>query len=436
MINSCTVTGIADKKSRNFARRSKRINPNAVTALIGCYAEVAGDALADIPEIDIILGTTEKENFPDVLDKYFAKNEIVRECTNESDTSHCVSGKDLKKNTEFDSENTSSLPAEIPKLQARSRTYLKIEDGCDRFCSYCIIPYARGAVRSRAPEDILEEAKGLVDKGFKEIILTGINTALYGKDFSGSRASAIVASAKSGVAVLSSFKDGFASANISDASEKDYFGEAIIDIVNKIAAIDGDFRIRLSSLEPTVVNADCVKELIKCDKLCSHLHLSLQSGSDRVLSAMKRRYSMEEYLNIVNVVKSKDSNYALSTDIIVGFPGESEEDFECSMNAVKTIGFSKIHVFKYSPRKGTAAAEMNDKVSEEDKNKRSKLLIAVGEESVAKFLAQNKGLVRQTLFFNKIDDSNLYRGLTDNDIEFEYASERDISNSLIDIVIK
>jgi threonylcarbamoyladenosine tRNA methylthiotransferase MtaB len=282
----------------------------------------------------------------------------------------------------------------------RTRAYLKIEDGCDRRCTYCVIPLARGKVRSRPMETVLTEAKTLIDAGYKEIVLTGINTALYGNDFSHYRNQ----------------------------------GDGIVDIVNQLASLSGDFRIRLNSLEPTVVDAACVKTLSACERLCAHFHLSLQSGSDRVLKAMGRPYRMRDYMEIVEALRARDADVAITTDLIIGFPGETRADFEESLKAVRDIGFARIHVFKYSRRPQTAAAEMREQVSEAIKAERSRALIDVGLETAAAFRAQNAGKTRQALFLERGQD-DFYTGMTDNDLEIRLQSKKDLTNQLLDITL-
>ena len=234
-------------------------------------------------------------------------------------------------------------------MESRTRAYIKIQEGCDRFCSYCIIPFARGSVRSRRPSEILKEAESLVRAGFKELILTGINAALYGTE------------------------QRFV-CDIDDTDIENMHGiEIIIHLLDKMP---GDFRIRLSSLEPTAVNSDYVKRLLEYDRLCHHLHLSIQSGSSSIISAMNRNYTREDYLDIVKVLRDKDLHYGITTDILVGFPGETDEDFADSMNMVREADFLKVHAFQYSKRKGTAAALMDNQIEPQIKKSRSAALIA------------------------------------------------------------
>jgi threonylcarbamoyladenosine tRNA methylthiotransferase MtaB len=391
VINSCTVTAVADKKSRNYARRSKRINPDAITALIGCYAEVAADSLAQIPEIDMTLGSTEKDKLPEIIAGKFTddfEQSLVPVPVPVSVTTPAVTG-----------------------LAGRTRAYVKIEDGCDRFCSYCIVPYARGAVRSRSLEEIAAEAKALVAGGYKELVLTGINMALYGTD----KASA-AGRAGAAAEATSAYSDG------------------VLPVIDTISGIPGDFRIRLGSLEPTVIDAAYAGRLVKRERVCPHLHLSLQSGSDAVLAAMGRRYTMDDYRRIAEVLKAHDPDWSITTDIIVGFPGETEEDFLQSVRAIKDIGFSRVHVFKYSKRAGTRAAEMEGQIAADIKNERANILSAAAGQSAEDFLARNKGKQRRALFMSK-DETGHYDGITDNDITVRIKSSEDITNQFNTVTI-
>ncbi|MBR6472497.1 MAG: tRNA (N(6)-L-threonylcarbamoyladenosine(37)-C(2))-methylthiotransferase MtaB [Firmicutes bacterium] len=367
VINTCTVTNLADRKSRQFIRRADRLSPGAVIAVTGCYSQIMPDDLWDMPEVDVVTGTGNKQKLIDMVEAAYAERKRIREV---------LSYDDLREYTDR---------GIILSMEGRTRAYIKIQEGCDRFCAYCLIPYARGRARSRDPEEIVEEARVLIDRGFKEIVLTGINTALYGTE------------------------PGFASRY--SVSE-----EGIESIIKMISEIPGNFRLRLSSLEPTVVNAGYVERLLKYPKLCPHLHLSIQSGSDRILKAMNRRYTRDEYLDIVRVLKAHDPGYGITTDIIVGFPGETDEDFRDSLDMVNEAGFLKVHVFKYSKRKGTKAEAMKDQVGGEVKNLRSDELQEAGEKAAAEFFEREKGRARVVLF-EEITADGLLTGYTENYIK-------------------
>ena len=346
VINTCTVTNLADRKSRQFIRRAKKENPEAIIAVTGCYAQIDPDAVSKIEGVDVVAGTGEKKNLPEYIEAYLRERQGV--------SCH------IKAYEELDSYESDGI---ITAMESRTRAYIKIEEGCNRFCSYCIIPYARGRVRSREEEEIIREATGLVERGFKEIVLTGINTALYGQD------------------------------------KTNEFGLA--KLLLKIDEIPGDFRVRLSSLEPTVVSRKDVMSVLDSKRLCHHLHLSCQSGSDNVLSAMKRRYTRQEYLDIVKTLREIDPSFGITTDIIVGFPGETEEDFQDSINLVKEAELSKVHVFRYSPRKGTDAASMENQIPGEEKGRRSAILSKEAEAVSKAFLQSLIGKEERVLLEEK-----------------------------------
>ncbi len=354
VINTCTVTNLADRKSRQYIRRMKKQCPEAVIAVTGCYAQVKPEELEALPEVNIVAGTGEKNNIADYVEEYM-KSHVKQK--------HIL---------EYDALTSYHDKGIITSMDSRTRAYVKIQEGCNRFCSYCLIPFARGAVRSRDPEEIIEEVKTLIDKGFREVVLTGINAALYGTE------------------------ESFGYPLTTEEKREKMQGIEII--INRINALEGDFRIRLSSLEPTVVNADYVKRLMRYEKLCPHLHLSIQSGSDRIIGAMNRHYSRQDYLDIVRVLKAHDPHYGVTTDIICGFPGETEEDFEDSLRIVEEADFLKVHAFKFSKREGTAAWEMKDQIDGQTKNERVTRLIKRSEEVTKKFLESSAGEVRRVIF--------------------------------------
>ncbi len=364
IINTCTVTNLADRKSRQFIRRVRKRAPEACVAVTGCYSQVKPEELWAMPEVDIVTGNGDKPHLVD----------LVEEALKEK--------KRIYKVLPYEALSEYTDRGIILNMEGRTRAYIKIQEGCNRFCSYCLIPFARGQVRSRAPEEVVEEAKALIDHGFKEIVLTGINTALYGTE--------------------AGFKEKYG-----------YEEEGIETIISAINSIPGSFRIRLSSLEPTVVNSEYVKKLMKYEKLCPHLHLSIQSGSDKIIKAMNRHYTRSEYLDIVKVLKDHDPGYGITTDIIVGFPGETEEDFRDSLKMTEEAGFLKVHVFKYSKRKGTRAESMGDQVPGEVKNLRSDRLLEAGEEAAKAFFAGEKGRLRTALFEEVTEDGYL-TGFTEN----------------------
>ena len=377
VINTCTVTNLADRKSRQYIRRMKQANPAAIVAVTGCYAQVSPKEVQAIEGVNVVAGTNEKQNLLAYIEAY-------RQARGQAVSCHVRAYEEL---TAYQSAGM------ITSMESRTRAYIKIQEGCNRFCSYCIIPYARGKVRSRSLAEILEEATGLIEKGFKELILTGINTALYGTDLG-------------------------------------YGG--IEPLIAQLNALPGTFRIRLSSLEPTVIHADYVKRLLRYEKLCPHLHLSVQSGSDTVLQRMNRHYSRQDYLEIVKVLQDFDPLYGITTDIICGFPGETEAEFADSVRMVEEAGFCKVHAFKYSPRKGTKAAEMQGQIDGAVKNLRSQRLIAKADAAVAAFFEKCQGASRSVLF-EEMETENLLTGYADNYVKVYAAGTKEMLNQFYDV---
>ncbi len=366
VINSCTVTNIADRKTRQFIRRAKNSNPDALVCVCGCYSQVEPDIVWNMPEVDIVIGTGNKNDLVGMVTEALRSGERMREILS------------------YDELSDYRDRGIITSMEGRVRAFIKIEEGCDRFCAYCLIPYARGRVRSRDPEEIVQEARTLISKGFREIVLTGINTALYGTE--------------------DGFKDKF--------GLKDIDGTGIEIIIRMLDELPGDFRIRLSSLEPTVVDKDHVKRLLKYGNLTPHLHLSIQSGSDHVLRTMGRHYTAEDYLEIVKVLREHDAGYGVTTDIIVGFPGETEEDLRDSLELCEKAEFLKVHAFKYSRRKGTRAYDMEDQVPGPVKNERSDRMMERGEQVRKTFLLGEVGRTRTLLV--EEDSEGYLAGYTEN----------------------
>ena len=345
VVNTCTVTNMSDRKSRQVIRRAKQINPDSILCVVGCYAQVAKAELEKIDDIDIILGTNEKNEILQAVKRVEAEKKI----NNVSDVMK------VRKYANWDATAyTSHMRAEI-----------KIQDGCDRFCTYCIIPYARGPVRSRNAEDIIDEIKRIALTGVKEIVITGIHISSYGKDIS-----------------------------------KDF---RLIDLLEQIDKIDGIDRIRLGSLEPLIITEDFVSRIKKLTKVCNHFHLSLQSGCDETLKRMNRRYTTEQFASIVDLLRREIKDVALTTDIIVGFPGETDEEFNQTFEFLKKIKFSKMHVFRYSPRKGTPAATYPNQVDGNKKEARSDKLIELSDMYESEFASQYIGKEIEVLFENETE---------------------------------
>ena len=376
IINTCTVTNFGDKKSRQLIRKVKRQNPEAVVAAIGCYAQTAPDEIKNIEGVNLIIGTKGRKDIVDLVESYVPEMGVVSTVGQ------------IAKEREFEHLT-------ISKLADRTRAYLKIQDGCSQFCSYCIIPYARGPIRSRDPEDIMDEVKVLAENGFKEIILTGIHVASYGKDLK---------------------------------------GVTLLDVIKRVQAQEGIERIRFSSVEPNIVTEEFASELSKLDKVCDHFHLSLQSGCDRTLKRMNRKYDAAGYERAVEILRKYFPNVAITTDIIAGFPGETDEDFEKSLEFAKKIGFAKIHAFPYSPKKGTPAAVMPNQILNAVKNERTSRLIEASDRMADEFIKSFEGRVMPVLYEREIEH-NIYEGYTTNYIRVLSESSENIKNKILDTEI-
>lgn len=344
VVNTCTVTNMSERKSRQVFRRAKELNPNSILCVVGCYAQVASEELSKIKEIDIVLGTNDRANIVKCVEDFIKSKNRIQEVS------------DIMKQREY-------IEWGSVAYTDKARAEIKVQDGCDRYCTYCLIPYARGPVRSRKMQEIYDEIVEIAKSGIKEIIITGIHISSYGKDF----------------------------------SEK----VTLIDLLEKIHDIDGIERIRLGSLEPLIITEEFVKRLKNLPKICNHFHLSLQSGCDETLERMNRRYKTEDFKKIVGILRNNISEVALTTDVIVGFPGETDEEFEKTYEFLKDIKFSKMHVFKYSPRKGTKAAEFKNQIDGNTKNKRSDILIKLSEENEEDFAKPYIGKEIEVLFENE-----------------------------------
>ena len=375
VINTCTVTNMSDRKSRQFIRKAKRINKDAIVAVVGCYAQVSPDEVEKIEGVDVIIGTSERNKIVDLCEETMLSKKrinIVRP---------------VRAYKEFEKIN-------INQIRSKTRAFLKIQDGCNQFCSYCIIPYARGPIRSRSIIDIEQETKNLAEAGFKEVVLTGIHIASFGKD-------------------------------LGDIE--------LVDVIDKISEIKGIERIRLSSVEPNLIDDEFMKKVSTNKKVCDHFHLSLQSGSDSVLKRMNRKYTTSEFKEKVFLIRKYMPNAGLTTDIIVGFPGETDKEFEETYNYVNEIGFSRIHIFKYSKRRGTPAAEMKGQIYGEIKNHRSECLIELGDKLALDF--HNKFLGKEfSVLFEEMDknNNNIYEGYTTNYIRSRAFSRCDIIKEIRD----
>ena len=373
VVNTCSVTNISDRKSRQMIRKVKEKSPQAIIIVTGCYVQVAKEDIEKMPEVDIIIGNNEKKDIVKYVEEYIGQKNDKK-----------VQVEDTFNPKEFADFGTVAYTE-------KTRAAIKVQDGCDRFCSYCIIPYARGRVRSRKPESVLKEIEAVAKNGIKEVIITGIHIASYGKDF----------------------KDEY----------------KLIDLLEEINKIDGIERIRLGSIEPTLITDEFVERLSKLNKICHHFHLSLQSGCDETLQRMNRKYSIEEFKQVVKRLRNTYSDVILTTDIIVGFPGETEEEFSKTYEFLKQIKFYKMHVFPYSIRKGTKAAEMPNQIDGTEKERRSKLLIDMSNKNELEY---NKKYINENVEVLVEEDS---KGHTQNYILVKIEGAQNLENQIIKVKI-
>lgn len=373
IINSCTVTAVSDSKCRKLIHRIKRENPSCILALTGCMPQAFSEDLSRFDGCDIVLGNTCRREIVDIIDEYLINRvQLIRIAPHEKGESF----------------EEMSLCA----FEGRTRAFMKIEDGCNRFCSYCIIPYARGRVRSKRVEDIRKEAQTLCDAGFREIVLVGINLSAYGEDI----------------------------------------GKDICDAVEAVCHTNGIDRVRLGSIEPERMTKDILQRLKAQEKFCPHFHLSLQSGCTETLKRMRRHYTADEYRQIVEDIREVFVDPSITTDVMVGFAGETDEEFEESLSFCDEIGFAKAHIFAYSRRNGTKADQMQDQVPEHIKNLRSKRMIEHTDRSEREFLLSQIGKVVSVLF-ETTDRDGLFEGHTKNYTKVKVRSDEDITNRILEV---
>ena len=392
IINTCTVTNMAERKSRQMLRRVKEINPSAVLVVCGCYAQVAKNELEQIPEIDIILGINEKNEIVQIVENYMEKMAEQDKRSQEAEID------DVSKQKEF-------LDFGDVTYTEKNRAVVKVQDGCNMFCSYCIIPYARGRIRSRKIESVVSEIEKIAKEKIKEVVITGIHVASYGKDFDNENTSKKI---------------------------------RLIDLLEAINKIDGIGRIRLSSLEPTIVDEEFATRLSKLDKICDHFHLSLQSGCDETLKRMNRKYTTQIYRDAVATLRKYYPEASFTTDVIVGFPGETDEEFAKTYEFLKEIDFYRLHVFKYSPRRGTVAEKMPNQIDGNKKEERSNKLIELSNSTENK---HNQSYIGKTVkvLFEEFEDG-FFKGHTTNYMMVKVAGEEEQSdkfvNKILDVKIR
>lgn len=376
IVNTCTVTNIADRKSRQMLHKAKKTNPEGIVVAVGCYVQSDTQAVQADKSVDLIIGNNRKKDLISILDNYF--DGIEQESV--IDINHTLEYEEMK----------------LTATQEHTRAYIKIQDGCNQFCTYCMIPYARGRVRSRQQADILEEIKGLAAAGYKEFVLTGIHISSYGAD-------------------------------------------ALLELLHAIDEIQGVERIRLGSLEPRIVTEEFAKNLAGLKHLCPHFHLSLQSGCESVLKRMNRHYTPKEYLDGVERLRAAFVHPAITTDVIVGFPGETDEEFAETVQFIKKVDFYEMHIFKYSKRKGTKAAVMPNQVPEGEKAKRSMILQELEAQMSKKFREYYIGRKEQVLFEERkeIQGTAYFVGHTKEYVKVAVACEstdkRNLENELVNI---
>ena len=380
IINTCTVTNMADRKSRQMLHRAKKMNPDAVVVAAGCYVQ-AKEASGEIDEsIDIVIGNNKKKDLIQILDGFYEKKQGQNKAVIDINHTHEYEEMHLNKTAEH------------------TRAYIKVQDGCNQFCTYCIIPFARGRVRSRAKEDVVREVTELAANGYQEVVLTGIHLSSYGVDLE---------------------------------------NENLLSLILAVNEIKGIKRIRLGSLEPRIITEDFVKTISGLEKMCPHFHLSLQSGCDETLRRMNRRYTSEEYYEKCMLLRKYFAHPALTTDVIVGFPGETEEEFEKSKAFIDKVDFYETHIFKYSKREGTKAAVMDNQIPEQIKTARSNELLELGQKKRIKYEEQFVGTTVEVLMEEqiKIDGENYQVGHTKEYVKVALKTEANLQNKLVDIQI-
>ena len=394
IINTCTVTNTADRKSRQMLHRARKMNPDAVVVAAGCYVQAQNTRENTDPCIDIVLGNNHKKDLIKVLEEYEAKKAAQKESADAAEKS------DVQKNIQDIEEIGQTKEYEklhLTKPGEHTRAYIKVQDGCNQFCTYCIIPYVRGRVRSRTVEDVLDEVRTLAGNGYQEVVLTGIHLSSYGIDFDGNR--------------------------------------HLLSLIQAVHQIEGIRRIRLGSLEPGIITDEFARALSDLPKMCPHFHLSLQSGCDDTLKRMNRRYTSEEYYEKCCILRRYFDNPALTTDVIVGFPGETEEEFQKSRDFVDKVDFYETHIFKYSRREGTRAAAMENQVSEQEKARRSAVLIELGEKKRKAYEQSFLGKEVEVLVEEEavIQGKPMQTGHTKEYIRIAFEGDKSLKNTIVKV---
>ena len=381
IINTCSVTNMADRKSRQMLHRAKKQNPDAVVVAMGCYVQTAAEEIKKDTAVDIVIGNNKKHELPELLKKYMEER----------------NGKDRMQPElaviDINEKGQEYEELFLKKTAEHTRAFIKVQDGCNQFCSYCIIPYARGRVRSRKTEDVLREVEHLAGQGYKEVVLTGIHLSSFGVDT----------------------------------------GDTLLHLIEEVHKVDGIARIRLGSLEPRIITEEFAKRISKLEKLCPHFHLSLQSGCDATLKRMNRRYDTEEYANKCDVLRKYFKHPAITTDVIVGFPGETDEEFETTRKFLEKVHFYEMHIFKYSKRKGTKAAIMKEQVPEEVKTKRSGSLLELEKKMSEEFREDYLGKTEEALLEEELelDGVRYFTGYTKEYVKVVVPAKNQRANTLV-----
>lgn len=379
LINTCTVTSLSDRKSRQMIRRAKKLNSGSIVVVTGCYAQTASEEVSQIEGVNLVVGTKDRSKIIQYINEIEDKKKKINAVG------------DIMKQKTFE-----ELGFGIYK--ERARAFIKVQEGCNQFCSYCIIPYARGPIRSRSEENVIEEVKKLVDSGYKEIVLTGIHIGSYGKDTNTT---------------------------------------SLIELIKKVHEIDGIERIRLGSIEPNYISNEFVKTIKHLKKMCPHYHISLQSGCDETLKRMNRKYTTLEYKNSVYNLRKEIEDVAISTDVMVGFPGETEEEFQKTYNFIDEISFSGMHVFKYSPRKGTPAASFEGQIPASEKEKRSNILIELSKRKTLEFNKKFIGRAMPVLIEQEVNGRKGYvEGFTPNYIKVICEGDKNLKGEIVNVSLK
>lgn len=400
VINTCTVTNIADRKSRQMLHRARKMNPDAIVIAAGCYVQAQEEQQKTDPCIDIVIGNNKKKDLIQLLEEYEANKKEREEFVEETEISESEEILPVKKAV-IDINHTKEYEElQLSKTGEHTRAYIKVQDGCNQFCTYCIIPYARGRVRSRNLENVLEEVKTLAENGYKEVVLTGIHLSSYGIDLK--------------------------------------TGETLLSLIQAVHDVEGIERIRLGSLEPRIITEEFAKTIAAMPKMCPHFHLSMQSGCDATLKRMNRRYSSEEYYEKCELLRKYFENPALTTDVIVGFPGETEEEFAQSKAFIDKVNFYETHIFKYSKRAGTKAAVMPDQIPEQIKTERSAELLELDAMKRAAYEKTLIGKEVEVLIEEQIevDGKKVWVGHTKEYVKIAVESDNIIENSIIKVEIK